>query len=123
MNTCLKSDALGPVVNINMTAGETLNTQFTFGGPLNVTGYSFKATIKSPPPASSTLAELTTGNGLITLTMPASGIINFDVPSATTAAWAPGTYQWDMWMVDTGGNETRLWHGLWTVAANISPVP
>jgi hypothetical protein len=106
---------------MNLTAGDTVAQQITFatgGTPINLSGCSLKCQINFPAPL-----VLNTTNGGIAITNAALGAAQINISSAVTAAIAPGSYAYDLWMVSPTGAETAMLAGLFIVTPNITVVP
>ena len=82
------------VTNIAIRAGETvalaLSLSNSDSSALNLAGYSLKCQIAFPAPL-----LLTTGNSGIAITNAASGAVQINIPSATSAGFLPGSYPYD----------------------------
>ena len=46
-----------------------------------------------------------------TVVVDANGLAAFSIPGSTTGAWAPATYQWVLFSLDTAGNRAELAQG------------
>jgi hypothetical protein len=62
--------------------------------------------------------ELTTVNGRISLTN--AGVITLSLTATETAALAAGRYVYDLEMVSSGGQVTRLLEGVVTVSPEVT---
>ena len=114
-------NSLGTSTAMIITAGEYVAQALTVtnnGVALNITGYSAKMRINLSTPL-----DLTTGNGGIILTTPASGILTINIPVATSVAMAPGSYPYDLWIEDASGHPTQLLAGNFVVNAAVTPLP
>ena len=68
--------------------------------------------------AASATLELTTANGRITLTN--AGVITLSLTATETAALTAGRYVYDLEMVSSGGQVTRLLEGICTVTPEVT---
>jgi hypothetical protein len=59
------------------------------GTPVNLTGCGVHMQVRAWPGATTVLLDLSTAASTITITNPAAGQINFDVPGAQTALFVP----------------------------------
>lgn len=120
--------AQGYLTNFVMNVGETVNQTVQAAipncdaapTPIDITGYTFKAQIKFP--AFNIL--LTTENNGIVILNATNGQIQFNIPSATTASWPAGSKNpYDLWWIDTQGNEKPMLKGYFVIMPTITPVP
>ncbi len=123
MNPSVQSDSVnGDKTYLHMIAGETIAMSVTLTTAsdvaINLTGYTAKCEIGLPTPI-----LLTTENGGITLVNATLGQIQLNITSAVSAAFAPGAYPFDAWIVSVSGTETAILKGLVTIESNITPVP
>ncbi len=119
--TLAGSPNAGYVTSMSIAAGETVSESLTIasgGGPVDLTGYTLKMQVNFPEPL-----LLTTGNGGISVTNAAGGAAQINLSEAASAALAPGTFPFDLWMVSGGGQATRLLNGLFTVDQSLAPIP
>lgn len=77
--------------------------------PRDLTGWSARLQVRKTAAASGTLLALTSASG-ITLGGVA-GTIAIEIAAATTAGIPPGTYRYDLEMVDPSGKVRRLMEG------------
>jgi hypothetical protein len=115
------SSATGYTTYIAITAGETVALSMALSAnstAINLTGYTLKCQINAPAPLA-----LNTTNGGITVTNAAQGDIQLTISSTQSAAIPVGVYRFDLWMTSSGGVETPLLNGNFSVTPNISPVP
>lgn len=89
------------------------------GAPVNLAGYTAKMQIRQSAAAEEVLLELSTTNGMISIT-PATGTITLIFSAATTAAiaWRRGKY--DLELTSAGGTVTRLIEGEISVSREIT---
>jgi hypothetical protein len=111
------------------TRGDTLTWTFTI--PENITGWTPKWTLKPQlgwPDTLDSAATIvcTTGGGGLTSTPGASSTIDLVVLASVTAAWAPGTYVWDLQLVNGTSTRTIEWDaeghtvGTLTITADVT---
>mgnify|MGYP007083439191 FL=1 len=86
-------------MNIDAFSGETLSLSFTCkdsdGDPVNLTGYTARASVRTTPTATAVALNLSP-----TIPTPANGIVLVNVSDEATAAIAAGIYYWDL-VLDT----------------------
>jgi hypothetical protein len=104
--------------------GASFDRTFTWqvGDPatlVNLTNYTGRMQVRSTIGAPTVVVELTTSNGRMTLGG-ALGTIALAITPSDTAALAPGQYVYDMEMVSSGGEVTRLLEGRATVSAEVT---
>ena len=104
--------------------GASFDRTFTWqvGDPaalVNLTGYTGRMHVRSTVGAPATIVELTTSNGRMTLGG-AAGTIALVLTATETAALPAGQYVYDMEMVSSGGEVTRLLEGRATVSAEVT---
>ena len=111
--------------DITILRGDDQTVRFTVttsaGAAQDVTGWSFKFTVKSSldDAIGSALFQKTTGGGGIALTTPLSGIVDVTLSAADTAAMA-GNYYYDMQGTDTGGLIKTVREARFIVAKNVT---
>lgn len=86
--------------------------------PVNTTGYTARSQWRSAYASSTVVMELTTGNGRISLTN--AGVITLSLTATETAAIAAGRYVYDLELVSSGGQVTRLLEGVVTVTPEVT---
>lgn len=104
--------------------GASFDRTFTWqtGAPasnVNLTGYTGRMQIRAAVGSPTTIVELTTSNGRMTLGGSA-GTIALAITATDTTPLAPGQYVYDMEMVSSGGQVTRLLEGRATVSAEVT---
>lgn len=107
-------------LSLNVYQGETFTRTLTWSLDsvlVNVTGYTAALTVR-PTPTGTEMASLTSGAG-ITLGG-AAGTISFTFADNVTAAWTPGAYVWDLFLISGGGETTPLVAGSLIVRAAIT---
>lgn len=110
-------------LNLAYQQGETINTLIQLipingGNPINLAGYTVKMQINMPLPL-----LLTTTNSDILIYNAISGIIKLNISSAASAAFPPGSYSYDLWIVSANGREQPQVGGQFVVLPTVSPVP
>jgi hypothetical protein len=101
------------------TYSQTLN--WKTGSPaafVNTTGYTARMQLRTSYSAATASLELTTVNGRISLTN--AGVITLSLTATETAALAAGRYVYDLEMVSSGGQVTRLLEGVLTVSPEVT---
>lgn len=100
--------------NLVIDKGATFQQRFTWkdsdGAVINLTGYTARMHIRETIAAATTIVELTTENGRITLGGVA-GTIDLEVAAAVTAAITQSSGFFDLEMVAPSGKVTRLVQG------------
>ena len=104
--------------------GASFDRTFTWqvGDPatlVNLSGFTGRMQVRAATGSPTTIVELTTSNGRMTLGG-AAGTIALAITASDTAALAPGQYVYDMEMVSSGGEVTRLLEGRATVSAEVT---
>lgn len=117
------SRAPGSFTTLGIVAGEDVQQNVTFktGNPatvVDITGWNVRMTIKTPTPT-----ILNIGNGGIVMSNPTQGVFVINIPSYQTANLAPGTWDWDLWLTDTLGNDIPLLVGSFDVTSSITQMP
>ena len=84
----------------------------------NLTGYSAKMQIKDTD-YSTQLDEYSSVGGELVLGG-ALGTITFNVPAATTAAYDPGTYRYDLETTSPAGVVRKILKGMFVVAQEVT---
>jgi hypothetical protein len=101
------------------TYSQTLN--WKTGSPaafVNTTNFTARMQLRTSYSAASASLELTTANGRISLTN--AGVITLSLTATETAALAAGRYVYDLEMVSSGGQVTRLLEGVVTVSPEVT---
>lgn len=103
-----------------INAGETFawNLQWTQpdGTAVNMTGYSVRGMLKRFVTDTSAALDLAP---FLTITTPASGIVDLSIPAATTSTLS-GVYVFDIETQSPGGQVTRLIQGKLTVSPEVT---
>jgi hypothetical protein len=99
--------------NIKVYQGSTfsLAPQWKIDGTyVNVTGYTAAMSVKNSPTSVSTIIELTSVNGRITVGT-TDGKFTLNLSAAETTALVAGNYVYDLEVTSPGGTVTRLLEG------------
>ena len=116
------------VYNMVAKQGETFDRSFVYrddnGAVINLSGYSAAMKVRKFYPATSLQAaysdaavvSISSGTGEITLTA-LTGQVDISIPSATTAAVPPGTYNYDIELTSGGGEVYKIARGFFDVEA------
>lgn len=102
------------------TFGLTLTWKDAAGTPIDLTGYSARAHIRSMTQSASTLLEMTTVNSRIVLGGGAGTIVLSASAAVTAALAAPVDAVWDLELESGAGTVTRLLAGDVHVSAEVS---
>ena len=108
--------------NITVYAGADYDKTFTVtqnGSAINWTGYTARMQVRDSSDATATLLSLTTGGSGITLGGTA-GTIAVVITSTQSAAIASGAYAYDLELVSSGNQVTRLLQGSFIVSGNVT---
>lgn len=111
---------------IEQGASYSQAVQWKVGSPataVNLTGYTARMQLRSNVTASTTALSLTTENGRIALTTGSgagAGTITLSISATDTAALTAGRYVYDLELVSSGGQVTRLMEGIVTVSAEVT---
>lgn len=106
-------------INQGATFSQVIN--WKTGSPaafVNTTGYTARMQARPSYTSATVTAELTTSNGRISLTN--AGVITLSLTATETAALAAGRYVYDLEMVSSGGQVTRLLEGVLTVTPEVT---
>lgn len=109
--------------DLTIPAGATYSQTINWktGSPaafVNTTGYSARMQLRTSYSAASASLDLTTANGRISLTN--AGVITLALTATETAALAAGRYVYDLELVSSGGQVTRLLEGVVTVSPEVT---
>jgi len=103
--------------------GATFSRSITWkdedGAPINITGYSARLQVRKDASSPTTVLEMTTTNGRISITGP-SGILNLTVAASDTEDLPPGSYLYDLELESPGGVVTRLLEGSLSISPEVS---
>lgn len=86
---------------------------------VNLTGYTGRMQIRESLAAGTAVIELTNANGRITLGGTA-GTVRLDMSATDTAALNAGQYIYDLELVSSGGETTRLVEGIAIVDGEVT---
>ncbi len=112
--------------NFLCNQGATFNRTITWTdsakNPIDLTSYTARMHVRTTVEAASTIIQLTTANGRITLgnTAQTKGRITLLISATDTAALTPGQYVYDLELVSAGGEVTRLIEGNFVVRAEVT---
>lgn len=102
--------AAGSKLDLVMVQGATFEKAFEWKDsskvPISLVGYTARLQIRSDTDSSTTLLELTTENGRITLNDPTTGVIQLYVSAADTAALTFNTGVYDLELQHTASGRT-----------------
>ncbi|NBW22513.1 MAG: hypothetical protein EBR82_82655, partial [Caulobacteraceae bacterium] len=107
--------------NITVWQGADYDKTFTVtqgGTALNWTGYTARMQVRNSSDATATLLSLATGGSGITLGGTA-GTIAVAITNTQSAAIAAGAYAYDLELVSSGNQVTRLLQGAFIVSGNV----
>lgn len=111
------------IYNIVADQGATLSRVITWRdsarNAYNLTGYTARMHVRATVEASTTILELTTANGRITLGG-ATGQITLTVSATDMAALTPGKYVYDLEIVSPSGTVSRLVQGNFAIRAEVT---
>jgi hypothetical protein len=117
------SCSIAGTYNMTCNQGATLQRTITWTDPakneINLTGYTARMHVRTAANANTTILELTTENGRITLGGTA-GTVTLNVAANTTANLTAGLYVYDLEVVSGGGVVTRLIEGNFNVKAEVT---
>lgn len=98
------------------------SVQWKTGSPaaaVNLTNYTARMQLRSSVTASTAALSLTTENGRISITAN-TGTVTLSISATDTAALTAGRYVYDLELVSSGGQVTRLMEGVVTVSAEVT---
>lgn len=107
--------------NITVWQGADYDKTFTVtqgGSAINWTGYTGRMQVRDSSDATATLLSLTSGSG-ITLGGTA-GTIAVAITNTQSAAISAGAYAYDLELVSSGNQVTRLLQGAFIVSGNVT---
>lgn len=110
--------------NLDVEQGATFDVTLTWkdagGSPVDLTGYTARAQVRSMVTSAVPLVDMTVGNGRLTLGGTA-GTIRILLDDTTTAAFpAPFSGVWDLEVESGSGVTTRLLAGAVTVTPEVT---
>ena len=111
-------------VNLTVEQGATWSQalQWKTGTPataVDLTGYTARMDVRRTATSSETAVELTTENSRIAITA-GTGTVTLSLTAAITAVLTAGSYIYDLELVSSGGQVTRLCQGKFTVSAEVT---
>ena len=112
-------------VELALTNNGTWSDAFQFGDPddltWTLTDMLFEMDVQRNPYDTNPLLTMTTGNGRIIVDDVVQRVIHFNVPAVDIQAnLTPGTYVYDLVMIDAAGVRTPLMHGPVTVTQGVT---
>lgn len=122
----LSDDNTAGVYNIITSQGKTFKRTITWtdsaGVAVNITGYTALMKVRKLYPATRTtvatygpaVLDLSVGSG-ITLTTPASGILDIEVDATTMAGITSDIYNYDLELISGAGEVYEILRGTFTV--------
>ncbi len=87
---------------------------------IDLTDYEIRMRVKTSRSASTSIIELTTGNGRVDLTGPTGGTFTMTIDAADTENLEQGRYRYDLELEAPGGFVTSLLQGRFRVRAEIT---
>ena len=108
--------------DILIEQGATYSQVVTYkesGVAVNLTGYTARMQVRSTLESATTVVELTTANGRITLGG-AAGTITLTISATDTASLTAGRGVYDLELVSGSGIVTRLVQGVATISRNVT---
>lgn len=109
-------------VNFICPQGSTFNRRVTYKideTPVNLTGYSSRLQVREAHYSTSTIADLTSSNGGITLGGSA-GTIDILIGASATALFDAGTFVYDLEIESVGGIVDRLIEGSFIITPEVT---
>jgi hypothetical protein len=105
--------------DLYIDAGADFSTTFDLvaddGSPINIQGYSFRSQIKKSYYSANVAANL-----VITTTDASNGNTLITLDAANTANIFPGRYVYDIKMIDTSNQTTRVLEGIVTITPQVT---
>jgi hypothetical protein len=108
--------------NIVCPQGSTLNQELVYSIddlPVNLTGYTARMHVREKVLSTTTLVQLTTENGGITLGGSAGTILLY-ASATTTASWRPREYVYDIELVSPSNFVYRIMEGKFIVPPEVT---
>lgn len=112
--------------NITCNQGATFSRTITWTDsardPYNISTYTARMHVRETVNAASTIVELTTANGRITLgaNVATQGQVSLLIAANTTANLTPGLYVYDLELVSSTGIVDRILEGNFKVSAEVT---
>jgi hypothetical protein len=117
------SCAIAGTYNFICNQGATFKRELTWtdssNTAINLTSYTARMHVRTNVTSNTTLVTLTTENGRISLGG-ANGKVNLTIDAETTANIASGLYVYDLEVVSSGNEVTRLIEGNFKVTAEVT---
>lgn len=108
-------------INLYIDQGSDWSTGLDFsnddGTPVNITGYSFFSNIKTSYYTSNVLANL-----VVTALNPIAGNAMISLAGNVSANLSAGEYLYDILMIDTSNNVTRILNGILNLNPGITNI-
>jgi hypothetical protein len=123
-----KHSASSALVHLAIDNNGTWMDAFQFGDPEDLTwtltGQDFECDVQRNPYDTQPLLSCSTGNGRILVDDVIQRVIHFNVTAADIQSHLqPGTYVYDLVMVDTASRRVPLMHGQLVVAQGVTYPP
>jgi hypothetical protein len=110
-------------LNLTVEQGATWETILTWkidAVAVNLTGYTARLQVRTHVGAATTVLSLTSSPAAGITLGGAAGTITLSLTAVQTAALAAGDCVYDLELVSSGGNVTRLVEGAWTVKPEVT---
>lgn len=107
--------------SITAYQGSTFSRSFTYaidGAPVDLTGYTARMQVRENYESVSTIFNLTTENGGISIDGP-NGVITVTIAASSTTNAEPGKFRYDLEIID-GGIVNRLLEGRFTIKPEVT---
>jgi hypothetical protein len=114
------------IYNITCNQGATFHRTITWTdsarNAYDISAYTARMHVRTAANATSTIVELTTENGRISLgnTLSTKGQVNLLIAANTTANLVPGLYVYDLELVSGAGVVDRILEGNFKVSAEVT---
>lgn len=99
------------VIDQGSTYSVSISISNSDGDPLNITGYSSRAQLRK---------HYTSSNAVTFQTSLSTGEVGLSLTSAQTALLTPGRYVYDVELIDSSNNVTRIVEGIVTVTPEVT---
>lgn len=90
------------------------------GVPVDITGKNLAISLRASASDSSTLIDMSTGAGTLTITDGPAGLFAVDVPNTQSSAVPAGNHYWDLVEDKGNGRQSRIAGGRWLVRKGIT---
>lgn len=112
------------IYNITCNQGATFSRTITWTdaarNAINITGYTARMHVRSLVTSATTIIELTTANGRITISGPTAGQVTLTISATDTAAIPADKYVYDLELVSPAGVVNRIIEGNFVVKAEVT---